>query len=133
MRATVASLARRAGVAASTVSRALRNDSRILPEAQARVAALAAETGYLPKALARALTSGRSDLTGLANCQHLVSLTLAQREIPASVALQLPWCTDGLVTKKVTVEFDCMAAIQCLQFPAWICIVMMCHRCRRQE
>jgi DNA-binding LacI/PurR family transcriptional regulator len=65
IRATVASLARRAGVAASTVSRALRDDPRISPEVRARIAALAAEVGYTPNALARTLVSGRSGLIGL--------------------------------------------------------------------
>jgi DNA-binding LacI/PurR family transcriptional regulator len=65
VRATVASLARRAGVAASTVSRALRNDPRISPEVRARIAALAAEAGYTPNVLARTLVSGRSGLIGL--------------------------------------------------------------------
>ncbi|MBC9175777.1 LacI family DNA-binding transcriptional regulator [Roseomonas ludipueritiae] len=65
VRATVASLARRAGVAASTVSRALRDDPRISPEVRARIAALAAEAGYTPNALARTLVSGRSGLIGL--------------------------------------------------------------------
>ncbi|MFC7554440.1 LacI family DNA-binding transcriptional regulator [Pseudoroseomonas wenyumeiae] len=64
-RATVASLARRAGVATSTVSRALRNDPRISPEVRARIIALAAEVGYTPNALARTLVSGRSGLIGL--------------------------------------------------------------------
>jgi DNA-binding LacI/PurR family transcriptional regulator len=64
-RATVASLARRAGVAASTVSRALRDDPRISPEVRARIAALAAEVGYTPNVLARTLVSGRSGLIGL--------------------------------------------------------------------
>ncbi|MBO1077069.1 LacI family DNA-binding transcriptional regulator [Roseomonas marmotae] len=64
-RATVASLARRAGVAASTVSRALRDDPRISPQVRARIAALAAEAGYTPNALARTLVSGRSGLIGL--------------------------------------------------------------------
>jgi DNA-binding LacI/PurR family transcriptional regulator len=64
-RATVASLARRAGVATSTVSRALRDDPRISPQVRARIAALAAEAGYTPNVLARSLVGGRSGLIGL--------------------------------------------------------------------
>lgn len=64
-RATLTSLAQRAGVAASTVSRALRNDPRISPEVRARIAGLAAEAGYTPNALARTLVLGRSGLIGL--------------------------------------------------------------------
>lgn len=59
------SLAQRAGVAASTVSRALRDDPRISPEVRARIAGLAAEEGYTPNALARTLVLGRSGLIGL--------------------------------------------------------------------
>ncbi|MEW6255792.1 MAG: LacI family DNA-binding transcriptional regulator [Pseudomonadota bacterium] len=62
---TVASLARRAGVAASTVSRALRGDPRISAEVRARIAALASEVGYTPNVLARSLVGGRSGLIGL--------------------------------------------------------------------
>ncbi|MDB5369072.1 MAG: Sugar-binding domain protein [Roseomonas sp.] len=65
IRATVASLARRAGVAASTVSRALRDDPRISPQVRARIATLAAEAGYTPNVLARTLVGGRSGLIGL--------------------------------------------------------------------
>ncbi|MXP64274.1 LacI family transcriptional regulator [Roseomonas sp. M0104] len=64
-RATVASLARRAGVATSTVSRALRNDPRISPEMRERIAALALEAGYTPNVLARSLVGGQSGLIGL--------------------------------------------------------------------
>ena len=64
-RPTLASLAQRAGVAASTVSRALRDDPRISPEVRARIAALAAEAGYTPNILARTLVLGRSGLIGL--------------------------------------------------------------------
>ena len=65
VRATVASLARRAGVAASTVSRALRDDPRISPKVRERIVALAQEAGYTPNVLARTLVSGRSGLIGL--------------------------------------------------------------------
>ncbi|EHM02961.1 sugar-binding domain protein [Acetobacteraceae bacterium AT-5844] len=64
-RATVASLARRAGVAASTVSRALRNDPRISPEVRDRIVALAEAVGYTPNVLARSLVGGHSGLVGL--------------------------------------------------------------------
>ena len=62
---TVASLARRAGVAASTVSRALRGDPRISEEVRTRIVALAREVGYTPNVLARSLVGGRSGLIGL--------------------------------------------------------------------
>ncbi|MFC3126695.1 LacI family DNA-binding transcriptional regulator [Pseudoroseomonas globiformis] len=64
-RPTVSSLARLAGVASSTVSRALKGDERISPAVRRRIAALAAEAGYTPNALARGLVGGRSGLVGL--------------------------------------------------------------------
>ncbi|WBV45300.1 LacI family DNA-binding transcriptional regulator [Pseudoroseomonas cervicalis] len=64
-RITLQALAQRAGVAVSTVSRALKDDPRISPEMRARIAALAAEAGYTPNILARTLVLGRSGLIGL--------------------------------------------------------------------
>jgi DNA-binding LacI/PurR family transcriptional regulator len=65
-RETVVTLARLAGVAASTVSRALKGDPRISEATRRRIEALAIERGYTPNALARTLSSGRSGLVGLA-------------------------------------------------------------------
>ncbi|MGG5890566.1 LacI family DNA-binding transcriptional regulator [Falsiroseomonas sp. HC035] len=64
-RPTLLSLARAAGVSTSTISRALKGDARISPETRQRIAALAAEAGYMPDALARTLSGGRSGLIGL--------------------------------------------------------------------
>jgi LacI family transcriptional regulator len=64
-RATIVTLSRLVGVAPSTISRALKGDTRISAETRARVAALALELGYTPNALARTLSSGRSGLIGL--------------------------------------------------------------------
>jgi DNA-binding LacI/PurR family transcriptional regulator len=64
-RETVVTLARLAGVAASTVSRALKGDPRISAATRQRIEALAAARGYTPNALARTLSSGRSGLIGL--------------------------------------------------------------------
>jgi DNA-binding LacI/PurR family transcriptional regulator len=64
-RPTIVTLARSAGVSASTVSRALRGDARISLAVRARIARLAAEAGYLPNIMARSLSSGRSGLLGL--------------------------------------------------------------------
>jgi DNA-binding LacI/PurR family transcriptional regulator len=65
-RETVVTLARVAGVAASTVSRALKGDPRISLATRERIATLAAERGYTPNAFARTLSSGRSGLIGVA-------------------------------------------------------------------
>lgn len=64
-RATVVTLARRAGVSASTVSRALKGDPRISVETRRRIEALATKVGYMPSAMARTLSGGRSGLVGL--------------------------------------------------------------------
>jgi len=65
-RQTVVTLARLAGVAASTVSRALKGDPRISVATRQRIEALAAARGYTPNAVARTLSSGRSGLVGVA-------------------------------------------------------------------
>jgi DNA-binding LacI/PurR family transcriptional regulator len=65
-RETVVTLARLAGVAASTVSRALKGDPRISEPTRRRIEALASARGYTPNVLARTLSSGRSGLIGLA-------------------------------------------------------------------
>lgn len=62
---TVVTIARRAGVSSSTVSRALNGDPRISEGTRARITALAVELGYMPDALARTLSGGRSGLIGL--------------------------------------------------------------------
>ncbi|HWX49287.1 MAG TPA: LacI family DNA-binding transcriptional regulator [Roseomonas sp.] len=64
-RVTVVTIARQAGVASSTVSRALNGDPRISAATRARIAAIAVELGYMPDALARTLSGGRSGLIGL--------------------------------------------------------------------
>lgn len=64
-RATIVTLSRSAGVSASTVSRALKNDPRISKPMRARIAELARQAGYMPNAVARTLSSGRSGLLGL--------------------------------------------------------------------
>jgi len=64
-RVTVVTIARRAGVASSTVSRALNGDPRISAATRERIAAIAVELGYMPDALARTLSGGRSGLIGL--------------------------------------------------------------------
>lgn len=64
-RATIVTLSRMIGVAPSTISRALKGDTRISAETRERIGALALELGYTPNALARTLSSGRSGLIGL--------------------------------------------------------------------
>src|SRR5262245_38665750 len=64
-RPTVLTISRAAGVSASTVSRALKRDTRISAATRRRIAALATEAGYTPDAVARTLSGGRSGMIGL--------------------------------------------------------------------
>ncbi|OLO09335.1 sugar-binding protein [Salinicola sp. MH3R3-1] len=64
-RATIVTLSQMAGVAPSTVTRALRGDTRISTKTRKRILALAQEQGYTPNVLARTLSSGKSGLYGL--------------------------------------------------------------------
>ena len=64
-RATSYDVARRAGVAQSTVSRCFQPGSNISPATRALVTEVAAELGYLPNALARSLITRRSNLVGV--------------------------------------------------------------------
>ena len=65
-RLTMAELAELAGVDASTVSRALKGDSRrVAAPTMARIQALAAENGYRPHATASALRTGRTGVIGV--------------------------------------------------------------------
>lgn len=64
-RATIITLSEEAGVAPSTISRALKGDTRISAETRARIARLAKELGYTPHASGRTLSSGRSGLVGM--------------------------------------------------------------------
>jgi len=58
-------LAQRAGVAPSTVSKALRDDHRISASTRARIQALAAEVGFTPNSAAQSLTTRRTMTIGL--------------------------------------------------------------------
>ncbi len=64
-RATSYDVARKAGVAQSTVSRSFQPDSSISPATRALVTDVAAELGYMPNALARSLITQRSNLVGV--------------------------------------------------------------------
>lgn len=62
---TIHDVAARAGVAASTVSRALNNPGRVNAETRERVRRIAAELKYVPSTQARALSSGRTRTVAL--------------------------------------------------------------------
>lgn len=57
---TITDVARAAGVATSTVSRALSKPGRVSASTRDRIEKIAAELGYVPNSQARALTSGRT-------------------------------------------------------------------------
>src|SRR5262245_56149339 len=65
-RATLLSISRKAGVSTSTVSRALRGDSRISDATQSKLQQMARSEGYTPNAMARSLSTRRSNVIGLA-------------------------------------------------------------------
>ena len=63
--ATIKDIARQAGVAHTTVSRALRGSPLIADETSKRIRAIAAELGYHPSAAARSLKTHRSQVLGV--------------------------------------------------------------------
>jgi DNA-binding LacI/PurR family transcriptional regulator len=65
MAITIKDVARKAGVAHTTVSRALRGSSLISPETTERVRQIAVEMGYQPSAAARSLKTNRSQVLGV--------------------------------------------------------------------
>lgn len=65
MRVTMADVAKAARVNKATVSRVLRGDARISPTTVERVWAAIKELGYRPDAIARGLSSSRSDTVGV--------------------------------------------------------------------
>lgn len=64
-RPTIADVARRAGVGAITVSRALREPDRVSEELRGQIAAAIEELGYVPDRNARALASARADIVAV--------------------------------------------------------------------
>ena len=58
-------VARRAGVSTATVARVLRGGTTVSPELTERVRAAVAELNYVPNAVARSLSRGRTGLLGL--------------------------------------------------------------------
>lgn len=62
---TIKDVARKAGVAHTTVSRALRGNPLISPETTERIRQIAAEMGYQPSAAARSLKTNRSQALGV--------------------------------------------------------------------
>jgi len=58
-------VARRAGVSQSTVSRALRDDPRVVEGTRLRIQALAKEMGYVPHVTARSLITRKSSTIGV--------------------------------------------------------------------
>jgi DNA-binding LacI/PurR family transcriptional regulator len=64
-RVTLIDVAKKAGVSASTVSRALKNDPRISEIVTEKVKRIAVEMGYIPNITARSLKTGHTNIIGL--------------------------------------------------------------------
>ena len=64
-RLTIKDLARLAGVASSTISRALNDLPGVSPEMRARIKRLAEETGFTPSARARSFVTGNAGAIGM--------------------------------------------------------------------
>ncbi|NJM40012.1 MAG: LacI family transcriptional regulator [Anaerolineae bacterium] len=62
---TIKDIARSAGVAHTTVSRALRGDSRVAPETTERILQLAGKLGYVPNSIAQSLNAQRTMTIGM--------------------------------------------------------------------
>lgn len=62
---TIRDVAERAGVATSTVSRALSNPDRVNPVTRQKIEKVAAELNYIPSSQARGLSSGRTQAIAL--------------------------------------------------------------------
>lgn len=65
MKVTIKDVAKKAGVSASTVSRALRNNNRISPEVRARVQQVARELNFHPNQMARSLVKRHTPIIGV--------------------------------------------------------------------
>ena len=63
--ASIADVARRAGVSPITVSRVVRNHANVSPATRERVEQAITELGYIPNVVARGLKRARSDLIAL--------------------------------------------------------------------
>jgi LacI family repressor for deo operon, udp, cdd, tsx, nupC, and nupG len=92
--ATITDVARRAGVAASTVSRALSTPGRVNAVTRQRIQEAAAELQYVPSAQARSLASGRTGTVALlvpdiANPFFFDLIRGAQRQLRAAGYTQL--------------------------------------------
>jgi LacI family transcriptional regulator len=99
-RATITQIARRLGVAPSTVSRAFNEPRLLRPETVARVKAVADEMGYVANRHARALITGRSGAIGLivpdiTNPFFPLMIRFAQREAEALDQVVLVVETDS--------------------------------------
>jgi LacI family transcriptional regulator len=88
-RATINDVALAAGVAASTVSRALSVPGRVNPSTRERIERVAEKLNYVPNSRARALTSGRTGVVAvlvseIVNPFYLDILRGTQRELKAA-------------------------------------------------
>ena len=87
-RVTVKDVARAAGVAHSTVSKALNESKEISEETRARISGIAADLGYRPNTIARGLKSRRSLTLGIVTSDDDGFLSTAMARGVAEVAAE---------------------------------------------
>jgi LacI family transcriptional regulator, gluconate utilization system Gnt-I transcriptional repressor len=126
-RATLADVARSAGVSPITVSRALRGERAVDPALVARVQAAAQQLRYVPDPAARALASQRSAhvavlIPMLSNALFVDLLEAVQRSLrPAGYQTLMG------VTHYDTVEEELLLREQLLQRPAGLMVTGLAH------
>jgi LacI family transcriptional regulator len=131
---TIADVARAAGVATSTVSRALGQPGRVSEAVRERVEGIARQLGYYPNPQARSLTSGRTHslallIPGATNpyffdlirgtqieaklrgYRHILVDTEASAEIEARALAELSASVDGVVVAGSRLTDDELVAI----------------------
>lgn len=72
-RITAADVGRLAGVSQPTVSRALADENKVTPETREKVLNAVLKLGYKPNAIARSLTSQKTDIIGIVTRMHLTA------------------------------------------------------------
>jgi LacI family transcriptional regulator, gluconate utilization system Gnt-I transcriptional repressor len=92
-RVRMTDVARAAGVSPMTVSRALKNDSPVLPETREHVLKIVAQLGYVPDLIAGGLSSKRSGFVAVLvpslNNPHFADTVGGMAEVLGSAGLQI--------------------------------------------
>jgi len=98
-RPTIAEIARRARVSKMTVSRVINDRPGASPKLRVRVQKVVEQMGYVPSAVARSLSKGRSDVIGMfvpdVISEWITPLILGVGEAAAALGFQILLCTTG--------------------------------------